>query len=115
MYFQEPLRVYGEGDYGLTVVKEMNGTDEFKYLDVETRDCGLKESFLDCQTKHYLLDGLVQCKCVPYALKNYSSLVHNSSMYGQVIHHSFLFIHLYIHITKKVKMKIASNISCTLL
>ena len=84
MYFQEPLRLYGEGDYGLTVVKEMNGTVEFKNLDVETRDCELMESFLDCQARHYLLDGLAQCKCVPYALKNYSNPVHNSTMQGQV-------------------------------
>ena len=80
-YFEEPLRLYGKGDYALTDVKEMTGTEDFFNLDVEVRKCQNRESLLECQAKKYKEIGKKECQCVPYQLRSFFIKV--SHVFGQ--------------------------------
>ena len=77
-YLKEPLRLYGEGDFALTDVKEMNGTQGFLDLDVGVKKCQNHESVLECKAKTYLDVGREKCKCVPHHLRSFSTTVSNS-------------------------------------
>ena len=68
----EPLRLYGGGEYELTIVKENNVTDEFLELEEDVRECQDKEPVVDCAATEYLESGRKECECVPYHLRNYS-------------------------------------------
>ena len=74
-YFEEPLRLFGKGDYALTDVKKMTGTEGFFNLDVQIRNCQTKESLLECQAEKYLDTGKKKCKCVPHQLRSFSRTV----------------------------------------
>ena len=71
----EPLILFGEGNYALTAVKEIDGTEEFLRLDEGIKHCQNRETFQECQAKEYIKDGLVKCKCTPYEMRNYSQTV----------------------------------------
>ena len=80
-YFQEPLRLYGSGDYAFTNLKEMEGTEEFLELDEDVKKCQARESVVDCSAREYLESGRKHCGCVPYHLRNYSRTVRYDFMY----------------------------------
>ena len=82
-YLKEPLRLYGEGDFALTDVKEMDGTPGFLDLDVGVKMCQNSETVLECKAKAYLNAGKEKCKCVPHHLRSFSSQV--SFSYKQII------------------------------
>ena len=69
----EPLSLFGEGNYALSVVKEIDGTEAFLKLDEKTKLCQNIETFEDCQTQILLKNGLKKCKCTPFMLRNYST------------------------------------------
>ena len=71
----EPLILFGEGDYALTVVKEIDGTEEFHGLDEGIKHCQSRETIQECQAREYIKNGLDTCKCTPYAMRNYSKTV----------------------------------------
>ena len=71
----EPLEVRGEGNYGLAVVKEIDGTEAFLGLDTNTRKCQNEESLGDCLAKDFLKSGMELCNCTPYMIRNYSKEV----------------------------------------
>jgi hypothetical protein len=71
----EPLILFGEGNYALTAVKEIDGTEEFLGLDEEIKRCQDRESFQECQAREYIKNGLEKCKCTPYEMRNYSKTV----------------------------------------
>ena len=62
----------GEGTYALTAVKEIDVTEEFLELDTETINCQNKQLFEDCTTRQYLEKLQLECKCVPYSLRNFT-------------------------------------------
>ena len=74
-YFPEPLQLYGEGDYALANVKQMNGTEGFLGLADEVKKCQNKESVLECKANAYLANGKERCKCVPHHLMRFSITV----------------------------------------
>ena len=49
-----PRKMYGEGNFALTAVKEMSVTNPFLRLKEEDRKCQNLESFEDCTTRSYL-------------------------------------------------------------
>ena len=69
---------YGPGDYALTSIKQMTGTDNFLAWPENKRQCAL-ETYKDCQTK-VLLEDTVNCGCTPFqllpAVGNTSEQVH---------------------------------------
>ena len=72
------MRLYGKGDFALTDVKEMDGTQGFLDLDDGIRKCQNFETVLECKAKIYLDIGKKKCKCVPHHLRGFSTLVSNS-------------------------------------
>ena len=78
MHFnKEPLIQYGEGDYSLTAVQEIDATKAFMNLDKEgTRhDCQNVETLQECEAKEYIKMGLKKCNCTLYALRDFSKKV----------------------------------------
>ena len=71
-YFQVSVILYGEGQYALSNVKQIDATEAFLSLDEKTRGCQNEVTLEDCWMKIYLKDGMDRCKCIPYSLKNYS-------------------------------------------
>ena len=69
------MRLYGEGDFSLTDVKEMDGTPGFLELDVDVKKCQNYEPVLECKAKAYLDAGKEKCKCVPHHLRSFSTPV----------------------------------------
>ena len=65
----EPLKLQGEGEYNLDVVKEVKVTDSFLGMDEEERGCQNKEDYQSCTTRHYIDQVKKTCKCLPLYLK----------------------------------------------
>ena len=57
---------YGAGDYALTGIKEMTGTDNFLAWPEEKRKCALAKDE-DCQKKGFQ-DVCLKCGCSPFQL-----------------------------------------------
>ena len=73
---QDPYRGYGAGDYALTDVKKIEGTEDFVEL-AETSQppqCNMTR-FHDCVMSGYLETGLQLCNCTPFYLRNYTKQV----------------------------------------
>ena len=66
----------GEGNYALTSVKEIDGTEAFLSLDDDIKLCQNEETLADCSTKDFMKRNLDLCKCVPYKLRNFSKQVY---------------------------------------
>ena len=69
IFLAEPLKLQGEGEYNLDVVKEVKVTDSFLSMDEEDRGCQNKEDYQDCTTRHYIDQVKKTCKCLPLYLK----------------------------------------------
>ena len=80
IFLQEPLRLYGDGDYVLANVKQMDGTEGFLSLADEVKKCQNKESILECEANAYLDRGRTKCDCVPYHLMSFSTKVVAASL-----------------------------------
>ena len=61
----EPLKLYGEGNYALTSVKEVKVTKSFLLLSEETRNCQNRELYEDCLTREFGREAMKICSCVP--------------------------------------------------
>ena len=70
-HFKDPLQLDGKGDYALTDVLEMNGTEEFLNLAVEVKKCQIEESVLECSSRKYLKIGKNKCECIPHHLRTF--------------------------------------------
>ena len=65
----EPLKLYGEGQYNLNVVKEVTATESYMGLDLEIRGCQKDERYEDCTTAHFIESSLSQCQCLPLGIR----------------------------------------------
>ena len=72
---KELLTRFGEGNYALTDIKEVDTTEAFLKLDEEIKDCQNVETYQECQTRDYIKMGLEKCNCTPYELRNVSKYV----------------------------------------
>ena len=66
--FLAPIRLFGEGTYGMTDVKVVEATENYLGLDEDTRKCQIEETFEKCTTREYLHNVNEKCNCVPYGL-----------------------------------------------
>ena len=69
----EPLKLYGEGTYTISTVKDIKVTDSFSGLNDDERKCQYRESFESCTTREFRTMVDKQCGCIPYALWNSSN------------------------------------------
>ena len=49
----EPVKLIGEGEYNINVLKEIKVTDSFLGQDQDTRKCQNDEPYLNCTTRQY--------------------------------------------------------------
>ena len=66
-----PLTLHGEGNYGLTDIKEIKVTKDFLSLGPSITDCQHLQYKADCDTKQYQQSILSACKCSPLHLKTF--------------------------------------------
>ena len=95
MGYSAPVKLYGEGSYAITDVKEVKATDAFLSLDVNTKHCQTKESLDECTSRIYLNKMKEQCQCVSFTLQNFSSasLVFDYNWIIRMsIKHTFLYL-----------------------
>ena len=67
-FLLEPLNIYGEGEYNLNVVKEVEVTDSYLGLGERLRGCQNGEDFDKCTTQHYKATMIDKCKCLPFSI-----------------------------------------------
>jgi hypothetical protein len=72
-YFKVPVILYGEGQYVMSDVKQVDATEAFLGLAENSRGCQNEITLEDCWMKKYLKDGIDKCKCFPLSFKNYST------------------------------------------
>ena len=63
-----PLILFGEGNYALTDVKEIDVTEEYLGLDENIKHCQNRETFQQCQAREYIRNGLEKCKCTKWGI-----------------------------------------------
>ena len=67
--YLEPVKLIGEGEYNLNVLKESIATDSYLGLDQNIRKCQNEESLYNCTTRKYIDSLLDQCGCLPLNIK----------------------------------------------
>ena len=69
-YITEPLKLIGEGEYNLNALTEIEVTDSYLGIDQDIRGCQNEEPYLNCTTKHYVNNVLLECGCIPLNIRN---------------------------------------------
>ena len=59
-----PLKLFGEGNYAITDIQEVNVSEEFLGLDTETRGCTRNSELEGCETRTYLEKSKQECGCI---------------------------------------------------
>ena len=68
LFCLEPLNIYGEGEYNLNVVKEVEVTESYLGLDEKLRGCRSGEDFNNCTTQYYKATMIDNCECLPFSI-----------------------------------------------
>ena len=71
-YFPVPEKFYGSGSIKIKGVKQIQVTDHYLHLDLQTRGCQNETTYEDCVTELYLELLMEECKCLPFNLQNFS-------------------------------------------
>ena len=69
IFFTEPVKLIGEGDYNIDVMKEIMVTDSYLELDKNVINCQNKEPYFNCTTRHYVKTVLADCGCLPFNMR----------------------------------------------
>ena len=59
--------MYGRGRYSMDAIKEIRGTEEFKNMPINQRECQTKETFEQCNNNQLLGEMKKYCNCIPYS------------------------------------------------
>ena len=65
----EPVKLIGEGEYIINVLKEIEVTDSYLGLDLDFRKCQNKEPYYNCTTRTYIDTILSECGCLPFNIR----------------------------------------------
>ena len=68
-FFSEPVKLVGEGEYNLNVLKEIQVTESYLGLDQDIRNCQNEESLFKCGTREYIETFLAECRCLPFNIR----------------------------------------------
>ena len=62
--------IVGSGSYALSTLKRMTGTESFKQLPDQQKECNVHNRE-ECQTQKFLSQVQMECKCTPWSLQGY--------------------------------------------
>ena len=62
----EPIRLVGDADYNLNILKEVSTTEEFLALSMEKRGCQELLDFQSCLTDSFVNSLKKNCNCLPF-------------------------------------------------
>ena len=65
----ETMKLIGEGEYNLNVLKEIVVTNSFLGLDENVRGCQNEEPLDNCTTRHYMESLSKNCGCLPISIR----------------------------------------------
>ena len=65
------MKLFGEGNYAITDIREVRVTKEFLGLDDATRGCNRNSELEQCETKTYLERAELLCSCIPGNIKRF--------------------------------------------
>ena len=65
----ETIKLIGEGEYNLDVLKEISVTDDYLGLDPAIRGCQNEEPIDNCTTRKYHNTILGDCGCLPVRMR----------------------------------------------
>ena len=68
-WFLDDVKLTGEGEYNLNILKEIEVTESFNELDEDVRECQNKETYDECTTRHYIEEARQKCGCLPFAIR----------------------------------------------
>ena len=71
----DPVKLSGEGEFDLNIIKEVDITDSFMGLPLSDRKCQNEENFVDCNTRHQLANILLNCGCLPMSIGSFTNNV----------------------------------------
>ena len=58
-----PLKLFGEGNFAITDIKEVKVTEDFLSLDEATRRCRQNSDMEQCHTNTFIEKANAQCSC----------------------------------------------------
>ena len=67
-YVLEPVKLVGEGEYNLNVIKEIKVTESCHGLGRHVTECQNEEDIEDCTTRQYIDSYIKQCGCIPISI-----------------------------------------------
>ena len=67
-YFSEPVKLVGEGEYNINVIKEIKVTESCHGLGRHVTECQNEEDIEDCTTRQYIDSYIKQCGCIPISI-----------------------------------------------
>ena len=67
--------LYGEGNYALTDIKEIDVTKPFMNLNNRLKLCQDTETQADCRSREYKRKGAVECGCTPFSIRDFTKQV----------------------------------------
>ena len=82
----DPVGLFGEGQYNLNNIKEIDVTDSFMGLDKDTRKCQNIETYDTCKTRLYIERLRQECGCLPLSLRLSGKVKHIISIRDYHIH-----------------------------
>ena len=68
-WFPETLKLVGEAEYNLNVLKEITATTSYLELDQTVRKCQNEEPLFNCTTRKYRETSLEECGCLPQSIR----------------------------------------------
>ena len=72
-----PIVLYGEGNYALTDIKQIQVTPDFLALGRDVRNCEEEEEYNKCIMRKYGEEIIRKCNCTPLSLKPFFTQVYN--------------------------------------
>ena len=81
--FSVPQRVYGEGNYEITSVVEVETTSDFDGMDESAIGCQNQITCEEFVNKKFIEDVILKCKCLPFEFWTHEAQVRKKTL----VHH----------------------------
>ena len=111
IYINAIAPFYGEGpgDYAISSLKKMTGTQKFLALSNAEKGCQI-EDFVECKNRNFFNQGRRLCgNCIPWALQNIQNNI--KVKFSNVMHYFWIKIILCIHFRFVLALQLKMNVT----